>query len=115
MIPGIDPRMMRQAMKRMGIKEEHIDALQVIIRCADKEFIFDRPAVSKVNMMGQETYQIVGEPVERPLDTEPEINEEDLKTVMEQTGVSEIIARAAIEKHKGDLAAAILSLQEEKE
>jgi len=112
MIPGMNPRMMKQAMKRMGIKQEEIDdAEQVIIKCSGREIVIDSPGVSKVNMMGQDTFQVVGEISERELTTTPDISEEDVKTVMEQTKVSEEKARAAIEEADGDLAKAIMNLQ----
>ena len=111
MIPGMNPREMQKAMKRLGIKQEEIDAREVTIRTADKEIIIHNPQVSKVNMMGQETYQIVGEAEERTLSSEPEINKEDIKTVMEQTGVSEEKATEAIHSNNGDLAKAILELK----
>jgi len=111
MIPGMNPRQMQQAMKRLGIQQVEIDAKEVIIRTSDKELVFKEPQVAKVNMMGQNTYQIIGEPDERPLSAEPEISEEDIKTVMEQAGVDKKTAFNAIKKHKGDLAEAILSLQ----
>ena len=113
MIPGMNPRMMKQAMKKMGMKQEEIDATEVIIRTAEKEIIFSAPSVSKVNMMGQETWQIAGESIEKELDTEPEINDEDIKTVAEQTGVSEEVAKKAIENSDGDLAAAIIQLKDD--
>ena len=113
MIPGMNPRMMKQAMKKMGMKQEEIDATEVIIRTPEKEIIIQYPSVSKVNMMGQETWQISGEAIEKEIETEAEINEEDIKTVAEQTSVSEEVARKAIEENDGDLAAAIMKLQEE--
>jgi len=113
MMPGMDPRAMKQAMKRMGIKQEDIDALQVIIRCEDKEIIIDQPQVAKINMMGQESFQIGGTISEHALETKAEINEDDIKTVMEQCNVSEDDARKAIEDAEGDLAQAILNLKDE--
>ncbi len=113
MIPGMNPREMQKAMKRLGIKQEEIDATEVIIRTSDKEIIIQNPQVSKVNMMGQETFQVIGQPEERPLSTEPEINQDDIKTVMQQTGVSEEKAREAIEKNDNDLAKAIMALKGE--
>lgn len=113
MIPGMNPRQMRQAMKKMGIQQEEIDAKEVIIKLEDKEIVISNPNVSKVNMMGQETYQVVGEESERSLDSTPEISDDDVKTVAEQTGASEIDAKAAIEECKGDLAEAILKLKKE--
>ena len=112
MIPGMNPRKMAQAMKKMGIQQVEIDAQEVVIKCSDKEIVINSPQVSKVNMMGQETYQVVGQAEERSVSSEPEINEEDVKTVVEQTGKSEEEARSAIEEAKGDLAEAILKLKE---
>lgn len=110
MIPGMNPKQMKQAMKRMGIQQEEIAASQVIIRLADKEIVLDNPSVQKVNMMGQWSYQISGEETQRSLDSTPDINEDDIKTVMEQANCSEEEAKQAIEESKGDLAEAILQL-----
>jgi len=113
-MPGMNPRQMRQAMQRMGIQQQEIDAVQVIIRTKDdKELVFDNPQVAKVNMMGQQTYQVIGEPEERNIDSDPEINEDDIKTVMEQASVSKERAEEAIKDADGDLAQAIMDLQED--
>jgi nascent polypeptide-associated complex subunit alpha len=111
MIPGMNPRQMAQAMKRLGIQQVEIPATEVIIRTADKELVIDNPQVSKVNMMGQETIQVIGTIREREIYSVPEISEDDVKTVMDQAGVSEAEAKKAIKDNDGDLAAAILSLQ----
>jgi len=113
MIPGMNPRQMQQAMKKMGMKQEEIDAEEVIIRCADKNIVINNPQVAKVIMMGQETWQISGSAQELAHDTSVEINAEDIATVMEQAQVSEDKAKEAIEAAKGDLAEAILSLQDD--
>ena len=113
MIPGMNPRDMQRAMKRLGIKQEEIDAREVIIRTSDKEIIIQNPQVSKVNMMGQETFQIIGQPEEHPISSEPEINEDDIKTIMQQTGATEEKAKEAIEKNNHDLAKAIMALKGE--
>lgn len=115
MIPGMNPRKMQQMMKKMGIAQQEIDAEQVIIRCEDKEIVIDNPQVSKVNMMGQETYQVVGEAVEREIDTKPEINSEDIQTVVEQANCSEEEAKKALEESEGDIAKAIMELAENNE
>ena len=112
MIPGINPRDMQKAMKRLGIKQEEIDAIEVIIKTPDSEIVIHDPQVSKVNMMGQETFQIMGRVEERLLSSEPEISEEDIKTVIDQTGASEEEARAAIAENDNDLAKAIMYLKE---
>jgi len=113
MIPGMNPRAMKQAMKKMGIRQEEInDAEQVIIRCSGRDIVIDNPQVSKVNMMGQDTFQVVGEISERQADTTPDINEEDIRTVMDQCSVSEDEAKKAIVDAEGDLAKAIMELSE---
>lgn len=113
MMPGMNPRKMQQMMKRMGIQQNDIDAKEVIIRTEDKEIVFTNPSVAKVNMMGQETWQVVGTPEERSLETAPEISEEDIKTVVEQTGATEEEAKSALEKNEGDIAQTILELKKE--
>ena len=111
MIPGMNSHQMRQMMKRMGIAQQEIEATEVIIKTSDKVLVFNNPQVSKVNLMGQETYQVVGTPQEQDVDTKPEIGEEDIKTVAEQANVSEDEARQAIEDANGDLADAIIKLK----
>ena len=111
MFPGVNPRQMRQAMKKLGIQQEEIEAKEVIIRLEDKEIVISNPQVSKVNMMGQDTYQIVGEESERNLSSKPEISDDDIATVAEQAGVSNEEAKKAIEDCNGDLAEAIMRLK----
>jgi len=113
MFPGMNPRDMRMAMKKLGIQQQEIAAKEVIIRLEDKEIVISNPNVTKVNMMGQDTYQIVGEESERSLGSTPDINEDDINTVVEQTGVSKEQALKAIQDSKGDLADAILKLKNE--
>ena len=111
MFPGMNPRKMQQAMKKMGIKQEEIDAIEVIIRTPDKDLIITEPSVSKVNMMGNESFQISGNVQERA--REAEISEEDIKTVMEQANVGKEEAEKAIKEADGDLAKAIMELAKE--
>jgi nascent polypeptide-associated complex subunit alpha len=89
MFPGMNPRQMQQAMKRMGIQQTEIDATEVIIKCPTKEIVITNPQVSKVNMMGQQTFQVVGQVTERSIEAEAEISGDDIKTVAEQASVSE--------------------------
>lgn len=107
---NLNPRDLAKAMQRMGIQQQEVDALEVIIRCADKEIVIQKPQVSKVNMMGQMTWQVIGNAVERALTSVPDIKEDDVKTVMEQTNVSREQALEAIKSANGDLAQAILNL-----
>jgi|SRR3989344_4215572 len=106
MIPKINPRQIEKMMRQMGVKQEEIDASEVIIKTKDKTIIIKNPQVSKVNMMGQESFQISGE-IE-----ESTISEEDIKTVAEQSNVSLKEAENALKKTNGDLAEAILILKE---
>lgn len=109
----MNPRMMKQAMKRMGIQQSEIEAIEVIIRCEDKDIIISDPQVSKVNMMGQSTYQIAGVEHVQERDSTPSISEDDVATVMDQAGVDKETARKAIEDADGDLASAIMNLSQE--
>jgi nascent polypeptide-associated complex subunit alpha len=109
MIPGVNPRQMKMMMRKMGIQQQDIDASEVIIKCSDKEIVITEPQVAKVNMMGQETFQITGTAHERA--NTAAVSEEDIRTVMEQSNTDEETARAALQQHNGDLAATIMDLQ----
>ena len=111
MIPGMNPREMQKAMKRLGIRQEEIDAELVIIKTADRDIIIKNPHVSKVNMMGQETFQVVGDITEVDKDEIIEINEDDITTVVEQTNCTKEEALEALQQSNGNLAEAILKLQ----
>ncbi|HJN56808.1 MAG: nascent polypeptide-associated complex protein [Candidatus Woesearchaeota archaeon] len=111
MLPGMNSRQAQAMMKKMGIQQVEIPANEVIIKTDEKEIVITNPQVSKVNMMGQETFQVVGNIEERDVSSEPEINQEDVNTVMEQTGASEEKAKEAIAKNEGDLAKTIMELK----
>ena len=113
MIPGLNPRKMQQMMKQLGIQQVDIPATEVIIKTPDKLLVITKPSVQRVNMMGQETFQISGEIEERSSSTTPDISEEDIQTVMEQTGVDKPTAQNALEQANGDLAQAIMNLNKE--
>lgn len=105
----INPKQMKKMMKQMGIEMEEIDAEEVVIRTADEELIFHNPTVSKISARGVETFQIVGE--YEVIKKAPQINEEDVRLVMEQANVDEETARKALEEAGGDLAEALMKLQ----
>lgn len=105
MFPGINPKQMQKAMQRMGIKQDEIEAKEVIIKLEDKNLVIKNPSVSKINMQGHETFQIMGDVSE-----ESNIKEDDIKVVMEQTGCNEEEAKKALEKYN-DIAEAIISLK----
>ncbi len=99
---------MQQMMKKMGISQTEIPAKEVIIKMDEGDIIITNPTVSKVNLMGQETFQITGEIHEKGV---AEITDDDIKTVTEQAGTTAEKARQALEEHNGDIAAAILELK----
>jgi nascent polypeptide-associated complex subunit alpha len=110
MLPGLNPREMQKAMKRLGIRQEEIDAQEVIIKTSDRDILIKNPHVSKVNMMGQETFQVSGEITEID-NSAAEINEDDIATVIDQTNCTREEALDALEQSSGNLAEAILKLQ----
>ena len=115
MIPGMNPRKMQAMMKQMGIKQVDIPATEVIIKTEDKNIIITNPSVQKVNMMGNENFQISGEIHEQALETTPEISQDDIETVMAQTGKTFDQCKNAVEEAEGDLAEAIMGLSKQSE
>ena len=105
MFGGIDPKKMQAMMKQIGIKQEEIPALRVIIEKEDGKTIIENPNVQKVVMQGQESWQITGEAREE----KEAFSENDIKMVMEKTGKSRAEVESALEE-TGDLAEAILRL-----
>ena len=109
MLP-MNPKQMKKMMKQMGIEMEEVDAEEVIIRTSMEELIFKNPTVTKISARGMETFQVVGE--YEIIKKAPEISEEDIKLIMEQANVSEEEARRALEEAGGDLAEALMKLQD---
>ncbi len=104
----ISPRQIERMAKRMGMQAETIEAEEVIIKARDKDIIISNPQVAKVEMMGQQTWQITGEAEERPKSV---FSEDDVKMVMGQTGASEDEVKGTLEDLHGDLAQAIMKLK----
>lgn len=100
----MNKKMLEQAMKQLNVKQEEIDADEIIIK-GSKNLIIKNPQVIKMNIMGQETLQITGK-------IEELINEDDIKMIMEQSNCSREKAVKALNENNGDLASAILSLKE---
>ncbi|MFB6309846.1 MAG: nascent polypeptide-associated complex protein [Salinirussus sp.] len=124
---GLDPSKMKQMMEQMGIDIHEVEAEEVIIRTPDGDLVFDDADVQRMDAQGQQTYQIVGQPEERPrgeggaerseetAQTEDEkggaIPAADVEIVAQRTGASEDDAREALEAVDGDLAAAVARLE----
>ncbi|HYS72300.1 MAG TPA: nascent polypeptide-associated complex protein [Thermoplasmata archaeon] len=119
MVPGgrMNPRQMKQMMKRMGIEQEEIaDVEEVVIRTATKEYVFTQAQVTMMTVQGQKTVQVVGEPIVRTRQgakaapAKVTILEEDVVLVAEKAHVSEAEARKALEEADGEPAEAIIRL-----
>ena len=122
----MNPRKMRQMMDQMGIDVTEIDAEEIIIRTDDTEYVFHDADVQRMDAQGQQTYQIVGEPDERPRGDEDDadaggdtgvddgaaVADQDVEIVAQRADVPESEAREALAE-TGDLAAAVQRLQEE--
>lgn len=103
----LNPKQMEKMARQMGIKMDPIDAQEVIIKTPDKDIIITNPQVAKVNMMGQESFQISGDVSET---SREKFSEADIKLIMEKTGASKEQSRQALEE-TGDIADAILKLK----
>ena len=116
MFPGLDPRAMKQAMKKLGMKQEDLDAKAVIIVLEGKRLVFENPSVQRIEMQGQVSFQLSGSYEEtEESDSELEIDDDSINTVSEQAGCSREDAEKALRESNGDIAAAILALSGEGE
>ncbi len=104
----INPRQLEKMAKKMGLQSTHINAEEVIIKTSENDIVIRNPQVARVNMMGQETFQISGDVEEREA---AGFSDDDVSMVAERAGVSEKEARDALEKC-GGIAEAIISLKE---
>ena len=102
---GMDPKKMKAMMKQLGIEQEDIEAKRVIIEKEDSRIVLENPAVQKLRVQGQESWQITGESKEESLGA----SEEDIALVAEKTGKSREEAKKALEETK-DIAEAIVKL-----
>jgi nascent polypeptide-associated complex subunit alpha len=125
MMPGmgrVNPRQMKQAMRKMGISTEELtDVQEIIILTKTKEYVFKEAEVTVMTVQGQKTFQVVGEPEVRPrtvataklgsgAPAEAGLPEEDVTLVMEQTGATREKAIAALKATDGQPAEAILMI-----
>ena len=104
----IDPKKIQGMMKKMGISQTQVDAKRVIIELEDSNLIIDEPSVVKINMSGNESWQISGEARE---ESRKGFSEEDVKMVVEKTKRSEKEVTDFLEKNNGDIALAIIELK----
>jgi len=109
----------KRMMQKMGMKLDEIEGVtEVLIRTSTREIVIEEPIVTSVVVQGQRMYQVTGgSSHERTPSAEPappEIPEEDVRLVAEQTGKTPDEAKAALRESGGDLALAIVKLQKQK-
>jgi len=117
-----DPKELRKQLRRLGLRDvkiEPVEAEEVIIRTAEgKELAIPSPQVLLMKMKGGAVMlQVMGQSIEEREAVQEEatqLSDEDVKFVAEQTGVSLDEARQALEEAGGDIAAAIMLIEERK-
>jgi nascent polypeptide-associated complex subunit alpha len=117
----VNPREQRRMMQRMGMNMNAVpDVEEVVIRTSSKEIIIEQPEVTILEVQGQKIFQVIGGRVteKAPSHIAPSaskasaLSEADVQLVADQTGKSVEEARKALEECDGDLAKAILLLQQ---
>lgn len=116
----MNDRQMKQAMKKMGIKQSSIDDVtEVIIRTKTNEIVIRGADVVCVEMGGSKSYQISGVETVRELGATGEdapvvtFASEDVDLVMSQTGCDREKAVEALTATDGQPAEAILKIMSE--
>ncbi|BEP18594.1 nascent polypeptide-associated complex protein [Pyrofollis japonicus] len=119
-----DPKELRKQLKRLGLRDVKIEAVnaeEVVIHTAEgKELVIISPQVLLMRMKGGAVMlQVMGQGIEEReiAISEPageQISEEDARFVAEQTGVSIEEAKQALQEAGGDIAAAIMLIEERK-
>jgi nascent polypeptide-associated complex subunit alpha len=121
---GLNPRDLKRMFKRMGVKadiEDLSDAEEIIIVHNDgRRSILENPQATLIKLGGSGQVMLSATGllrIEEPPGEEAEeiqVSEEDVQLVAQQTGVSPEEARRALIEAKGDLAEAIMSIEQRK-
>jgi len=132
----INPNELRKMLKRMGIGNlnvEEINAAKVVIYLRNGSTLeIPNPSVAAIKMQGMMIYQVQASEkdikttqtqaaaapapsiiMQRPQEEAP-VSEDDVRLIMDQTGVTRDEAIKALRESNGDLAEAILKLQSKK-
>ena len=108
----MDPRALKSMMAKMGIKSSEVSASRVVIETGDKNIVITNPQVTRIEAQGNVSFQIAGDVQERVQIAAVEITEDDIKMVMERTGVTDRDrALKALQAANGDIAQAIIVLK----
>lgn len=111
-MPNMDPRMLKSLMSKMGIKSSKITADAVTIECSDRDILIRNPQVTRIEAQGMVSFQISGDIEEKEKSAEVEIDEDDVRMVMEKSGIEDKAgAEQALRDANGDIAEAIMKLK----
>ncbi|HJJ36066.1 MAG TPA: nascent polypeptide-associated complex protein [Methanocorpusculum sp.] len=109
MMPGINPKQMKAAMRKMGMKMDEIENVEkVVVYTSSGNYVFENAQVVGVTMQGQTSYQLTGDVHFE--EAEVVIPDDDIALVASQTNKSPEEALAALKEAKGDIAEAIMKL-----
>ncbi|MCE4614546.1 MAG: NagC family transcriptional regulator [Desulfurococcales archaeon] len=122
---GLNPRDLKKMFKRMGVKaeiEDLSDATEIIIVHSDgRRSILESPQATLIKPGGAGQVMLsatgllrVEQPEEEAEEEEAMVSEEDVQLVAQQTGVTPEEARQALIEAKGDLAEAIMKIEQRK-
>ena len=115
MFPNIDPKALKGAMDKLGIRSTSVESTQVVIHCNDRDIVIDAPEVTLIEGQGMRSFQISGN-IREVDKSKVEITDDDVRFVQEQSGVGDAqLARRTLEENRGDIAGSILKLKKEKE
>ncbi len=102
----MNPKQLEGMLKQMGMKMDNISATQVVIKTDNGDITINNPQVVKTTMKGQVVYQVSGNA------DEATFSEEDVKLVMEQSGVKdEEKVKKALQESNGEVVEAIMKLK----
>ncbi len=117
MLP-VNLRDLKRMLKRYGVEVEELQGVkEVTISAEDFDIVIRDPQVAILNLGQQKVVQVVCSSLEKvrrgPREApKPSVVEEDVEFVIEQTGASREEAIQAIAEAGGDVARAIMILQE---
>ncbi len=116
MFPGMNPDQMKKLMQQMGIKNTEVKAKRVIIESDDgNNLVVENPQVIMIEMTGQKMLQVMGEMHEEKTgqnSAKKETEKSDVEIVMEKTNCTKEQAEKALKEANGDIAEAIMLIQE---
>ena len=113
---GMNPRQMKQMMKKLGMNVDELpDVQEIIIKTSSQDYVFKNAEVTVIDIQGQQTFQIVGTPEVVAKDSTggtSGIPQGDVELVAQQANVSMEEARQALEECDGNPAEAIMKLMQ---